>query len=190
MNFYVCVFAICYVAVAQAKPGQFDFVSSGGGGDGSSGGGSDYGASSGSQQPQNFQLVAVPDDFSLNLPSFDIQELGSSQHGNVGGESVKVTKVITVKEPQPYPVHIPQPIPVPVHVPKPVPVPVTKIVQVPKPYPVEIEKKVPVPIEVPKPYPVSSSGGGSGGGYGVHDQSGGYSNNQPLYQPSSSDERK
>ncbi|KAK9711675.1 hypothetical protein QE152_g25344 [Popillia japonica] len=181
MNYFVTVFAICCIAVAQARPGgDYDFSSlalSGGGGSASGA----SGPAADSAPPTNFQLMAVPDDASftgLNFPDLQIQDLGTMTEGEVPPESVKVTKTITVKIPQPYPVSVPHPVPVPYSVPKPVPVPVTKLVHVPKPYPVEVTKTVPVPIEVPSSHG-GIGGSGSGGGF---DQHGGYSQQVQIQQ--------
>ncbi|GJQ86654.1 hypothetical protein Trydic_g15756 [Trypoxylus dichotomus] len=181
MNRFVTVFAICCIAVAQARPGDIDFSSLAllaGGGGGSAQGVSGPGADSAPPPPQNFQLMGVPDDASfasLNFPDQQIQDLGTITEGEVPPESVRVTKTITIKIPQPYPVDVPHPVPVPYSVPKPVPVPVTKLVHVPKPYPVEVTKTVPVPVEVPTSQFGGIGGSGSGGGY---DQHGGYSSQQ------------
>lgn len=120
-------------------------------------------------------LAGVPNERSYgktHYPHFDIQDLGTSVHGEIPPKTIKIFESITVKEPKPYPVHVPQPVPYPVHVPKPYPVPVTKIVHVPHTVPVEVIKPVHVPVEVPKPYPVPShefhghsQGGHSDGGH-------------------------
>lgn len=123
-------------------------------------------------------LAGVPNERSYgktNYPSFDIQDLGTSIHGEIPPKTIKIHESITIKEPKPYPVQVPHPVPYPVHVPKPYPVPVTKIVHVPHNVPVEVVKHVHVPVEVPKPYPVpvheyggghdqGHLGGGGGGG--------------------------
>lgn len=108
------------------------------------------------KQP-NYRLYGVPDldGYSkLHYPHYDLQDLGTIYKGDIPSDVIKVTNVLAVKIPQPYPVKIPHSVPVPVHIKTPYPVPVTKIVQVPQPYPVEIIKNVQVPVEVPKPYPV------------------------------------
>ncbi|CAH1963557.1 unnamed protein product [Acanthoscelides obtectus] len=103
------------------------------------------------------QLQGVPDlqQFAaIKYPHFMLIHLGEYSKGHVPGPEIHETKHITVKEPQPYPVHIPVPHPYPVPIHKPYPVVETKYIKVPHAVPYEVVKKVPVPIEVPKPYPV------------------------------------
>ncbi|XP_018561422.1 uncharacterized protein LOC108903660 [Anoplophora glabripennis] len=137
MNIFFALFAICCLAVvAKARPGYSH--------------GSD-------------RLEGIPDleSFSnIKYPKYDILGLGEYSEGHLPADEIHVTKHVTVKEPQPYPVKVPVPHPYPVPVAKPYPVVETKYVKVPHAVPYEIVKKVPVTVEVPKPYPVPVHSGG------------------------------
>ncbi|RZB38794.1 hypothetical protein BDFB_011336 [Asbolus verrucosus] len=162
MNPFAVIFAICCLATAQARPG-FDH-----------GGGSQ-------------QLQGVPDLShygKLTYPKFDVIDLGGGVKDSLPPAVVEITKTVSIKEPQPYPVKFPVPVPHPVPVAKPYPVVQTKIVKIPQPFPVEVIKKVPVPIEVPKPFPVPSHEGSFGGSFAGHGQLG----YQKLDEASSGDE--
>ncbi|XP_017773072.1 PREDICTED: cyclin-dependent kinase inhibitor 1C-like [Nicrophorus vespilloides] len=128
---------------------------------------SGYGGGHGSEQ-----LIGIPDLSSyekLVYPHLDIQDLGSSSHGDLPAKEVKVIRTIKISVPHPVPIKVPHKVPFPVPIVKPYPVHVTKLVEVPHPVPVEVVKKIPVPVEIPKPYPVpqqeynSQSGSGSSG---------------------------
>lgn len=148
-------FAICCIYTAQALPGFHGDM--------------------------QLILAGVPNVGSYGktvYPSFDIQDLGTSVHGEIPPKTIKIHESVTIKEPQPYPVKVPHPVPYPVHIPKPIPIPVTKIVHVPHSVPVEVIKPIHVPVEVPKPYPVpaheyNAGGHGQEQGHG-HDLGGGF----------------
>ncbi|CAG9819898.1 unnamed protein product [Phaedon cochleariae] len=138
-----------------------------------------------SYQHGSKDLEGVPDLQSFGetkYPKYDILDLGEYSKGHLPGDEIHITKHVTIKEPQPYPVKIPVPHPYPVPVAKPYPVVETKYVKVPYAVPYEIQRPVPVPIEVAKPYPVSvheNSGwngdlhqAGSGHNYGVQETNG------------------
>lgn len=131
------VFAICCMSAAQARPGGYlDLAALG------LSGGQSGGQGGGSPPPGNYQLVGVPDESAyadLTFPEQPIQDLGTISEGEVPADSVRVTKTITIKVPQPYPVEVSNPVPYPVEVAKPYPVPVTKLVHVPHPVPFDVK---------------------------------------------------